>query len=100
MHEIGEKITIWIADISHRISEWPPEYRCENCGWWRRYIPSWPFRRQSRLGFCTNLKVHDHSSEHYVCHLHTAGAEHDLGPSLRAVEQRGRRALRKFRQLK
>lgn len=69
---------------SPRRPSWPPEHRCENCGWWGAHWLIRLFRLQGEMGRCTHPQVEDLTWKSFVCWRHTAGAWADLGPSLRA----------------
>ncbi len=74
---------------------WPPEHRCENCGWWER-LPKGLIERlfgwKQGLGRCKHPDLDSHTWRSYVCVRHTAAASADIGPSLRA-QQRMKRLL-------
>lgn len=81
--------------------DWPPEHRCENCGWWKvgragligrlqAFLARKPY--EPHLGRCTNAYVEDVTSKSYVCHRHTAAAHTDISQSLETLDRMIRRA--------
>lgn len=63
--------------------DWPPKFRCENCGWWKRR-ESWfsrLFRRvfggkEYGLGDCRQFRNIGPTWRSHVCMDHTASGSH------------------------
>ena len=74
------------------MNDWPPEFRCENCGSWRRAKPGILARlflaNPLPFGQCINPVIGSMTARSYICRLHTDSATADIGPSLRALQVR------------
>lgn len=77
------------------VIQWPPQHRCENCGWWRRIhsivrrllmLLGKPEGR-AFLGRCRHPNVDDITHRSYVCFHHTSNGKEDIRASLLAQER-------------
>jgi hypothetical protein len=77
---------------------WPPEHRCETCGWWQRMKAGWFLRSLSWLfrvkphqghGWCKHpqrgMVLPEATWQSYVCHRHTTSDRKGLQISLNVL---------------
>jgi transposase len=65
---------------------WPPQHRCQNCGWWGRHWLVRFFFPKGEMGFCKHPQMEDATWRSYTCHRHTTSDRTGLQVSLNVLK--------------
>lgn len=91
-------MSLMAANGNRNDLQWPPEFRCENCGWWgESRLVRW-FFPGGEMKKCAHPGVNEPTWRSFVCRRHTSGAHANIQRSIETLERQQEIIMGKLRE--